>query len=299
MAKSSINIGSVENDGTGDTLRAGAQKINDNFNEIYTAGPVGSNVQIAGNIITTIGENNDLVLKPGGIGRIQVRATVAPSIAGVYDLGTANAPFGDIRAQYIYGNGIGITGITNLTNGNSSIAVSPSGSITVTVRGNVTAVYSNTAATFNTDIVSTGNITAENFVGNIVGNISISGANTGVVFNDGGVAAADDNFTYDKTTETVTATRYAGDGSSLTGVLTDRGPATNNWNTLTQMGVYSVNTSSWSGTIGTPVDSQVSFGLLEVKNSTGNALQQTFYPGQYYMNNAKGRTMDQLDKNAK
>jgi hypothetical protein len=36
MAKSSINIGSVENDGTGDTLRAGAQKINDNFDEIYT-----------------------------------------------------------------------------------------------------------------------------------------------------------------------------------------------------------------------------------------------------------------------
>ena len=37
MAKQIVGIGSSANDGTGDTLRVGADKINDNFNEIYAA----------------------------------------------------------------------------------------------------------------------------------------------------------------------------------------------------------------------------------------------------------------------
>ena len=37
MAKQTINIGSVPNDGTGSTLRDGGDLINDNFNEIYSA----------------------------------------------------------------------------------------------------------------------------------------------------------------------------------------------------------------------------------------------------------------------
>lgn len=35
MAKQTINIGTTANDGTGDALRDGADKVNDNFNEIY------------------------------------------------------------------------------------------------------------------------------------------------------------------------------------------------------------------------------------------------------------------------
>ena len=37
MALQSINIGTAANDGTGDNLRVGGDKINDNFSEIYTA----------------------------------------------------------------------------------------------------------------------------------------------------------------------------------------------------------------------------------------------------------------------
>ena len=36
MAFQSIEIGTAANDGTGDTLRTGGDKINDNFSEIYT-----------------------------------------------------------------------------------------------------------------------------------------------------------------------------------------------------------------------------------------------------------------------
>tara|TARA_R100000030_G_scaffold101012_1_gene95749 strand:+ start:29 stop:1249 length:1221 start_codon:yes stop_codon:yes gene_type:complete len=37
MAKQSLGLGSAANDNTGDTLRAGGDKINDNFDEIYSA----------------------------------------------------------------------------------------------------------------------------------------------------------------------------------------------------------------------------------------------------------------------
>jgi hypothetical protein len=77
----------------------------------------------------------------------------------------------------------------------------------------------------------------------------------------------------------VVATNFVGSGQALTGVLADRGGDSNNWNTLTEMGVYTVNRTSWSGTIGTPLDSQVFVGLLEVVNSTDTAITQVFYPG--------------------
>ena len=46
MAKQTINIGAVANDGTGSNLRAGGTIINDNFNEIYTAIGNGSTITL-------------------------------------------------------------------------------------------------------------------------------------------------------------------------------------------------------------------------------------------------------------
>ena len=50
MAKQTINIGSTANDGTGSSLRAGGDLINDNFNEIYTA--LGNGSTISSGFIT-------------------------------------------------------------------------------------------------------------------------------------------------------------------------------------------------------------------------------------------------------
>jgi len=44
MAKQSLNIGTTANDNTGDTLRSGGDKINDNFDELYTA--LGNNASL-------------------------------------------------------------------------------------------------------------------------------------------------------------------------------------------------------------------------------------------------------------
>ena len=46
MAKQSLGLGASANDNTGDTLRAGGDKINDNFNEIYSALGNGSTLQV-------------------------------------------------------------------------------------------------------------------------------------------------------------------------------------------------------------------------------------------------------------
>lgn len=46
MAKQTINVGSQANDGSGDSLRSGAQKLNSNFNEVYTKLGNGSNFKI-------------------------------------------------------------------------------------------------------------------------------------------------------------------------------------------------------------------------------------------------------------
>ena len=56
-----------------------------------------------------------------------------------------------------------------------------------------------------------------------------------------------------------------------------RGSDQNNWNTLTLMGTYLVNRSSWSGTTGTPLNSLDFIGTLEVLNS-GTVIVQNYRP---------------------
>ena len=56
MARQVINTGTVANDGTGDNLRVGGGKVNDNFSELYTAFGDGSTLT-AGTFITDTGTN--------------------------------------------------------------------------------------------------------------------------------------------------------------------------------------------------------------------------------------------------
>ena len=65
-------------------------------------------------------------------------------------------------------------------------------------------------------------------------------------------------------------------------VMTDRGADSNNWNNITTLGFYLVNRTSWAGTVGTPLDSQVFVGTLEVTSTTADgetSITQVFYPG--------------------
>jgi hypothetical protein len=71
--------------------------------------------------------------------------------------------------------------------------------------------------------------------------------------------------------------------------LSNRGPDEINWNLMTQMGLYTVSRTSWSGTVGTPLDSQVFIGTLEIlvsSTATDTSITQNFYPGEQLTNAA-------------
>ena len=112
MTQQIINVGAVANDGTGESLRQAFNAVNNNFANIWAAGPVDSQVVISNNQITTNQTNLDLVLAGNGVGYITVKSTIAPAIDSVRDLGTANLRFNEVHAQYYYGNGAFLTGIS-------------------------------------------------------------------------------------------------------------------------------------------------------------------------------------------
>jgi len=70
MAQQTLNVGSNANDGTGDTLRAAMQKVNEMFTELYLSPLTGGDIDFSGNEISATRSNEDLVFKPSGTGGI-------------------------------------------------------------------------------------------------------------------------------------------------------------------------------------------------------------------------------------
>jgi hypothetical protein len=52
MAQQTLNLGTAPNDGTGDSIRDGGDKINDNFSELYTAGEYVATSRDSGSALT-------------------------------------------------------------------------------------------------------------------------------------------------------------------------------------------------------------------------------------------------------
>ena len=112
MAKQSLNLGTVANDNTGDTLRGGGDKVNDNFNEIYSAIGNGTNIQLS---VTNPAFGQ--VLRYNGSNFIPM------------DLTTLTA------ALDVNGNSI-----VSSTNGNIALAPNGTGDVTISA-GSVTATF--------------------------------------------------------------------------------------------------------------------------------------------------------------
>ena len=74
MAQQTLNIGSNANDGTGDTLRAAMDKVNDNFNELYASPLFSGNLSFSGNEISATRTNDDIVFVPAGTGSVSFPA---------------------------------------------------------------------------------------------------------------------------------------------------------------------------------------------------------------------------------
>ena len=150
MAKQSIGVGSASNDGTGDTLRQGAFKVNENFNEIYSI----------------FGDSNNLVsfAKTSGISSDSNKLGGQP--ASFYtDL--SNQTSGSLNNGQIPSTISGKTFIGNLT-GNVVGVVTGSlvGTASSSVRSSL--AYGLTA----TPSITVNEITATSLTGNVIGDIT-------------------------------------------------------------------------------------------------------------------------------
>ena len=70
MAQVLINVGTTENDGTGDGIQLAGTKINDNFDELYDKPSVKSDIRFFGNKLITQLSNADIVIEPSGTGSV-------------------------------------------------------------------------------------------------------------------------------------------------------------------------------------------------------------------------------------
>jgi hypothetical protein len=205
-----INYGAAVNDGEGDPLRTAFIKTDDNFDNVWLAGPVGSNITITNNTVQVNNTNGNLILSPNGTGVIQTNSRLLPRLNNTYDFGSTTLKYrtgyfgaggvvaeGNVTADYFVGNGSQLTGIAaNYSNTNVA-------SYLTTYTGNIAA--GNIAVT--NDIVVAGDVTAGvfygTFAGNISGNLVVPGSNTWVLYNNNGNAGADSNFRYDSATDTL------------------------------------------------------------------------------------------------
>jgi hypothetical protein len=106
MAKQTINIGTIANDGTGSTLRAAGDLINDNFNEIYSSigdGTTLTNILAAGYI--TASSTSTLTNKSGNISQWTNDSGYLTSISETNDLTSsvtwANVPDANITQSSV------------------------------------------------------------------------------------------------------------------------------------------------------------------------------------------------------
>jgi len=173
-----INTGAAPNDGTGDPLRTAFTDTNVNFDQVFAAGPVGSNIQIANNVIRTTNTNGNINLTPNGIGNVVSSGHVLPNSTRIRNLGSPNLRWNTVYSQYLDATSANIGSFGNLTVdvGNLHISGGTNGYV------------------LQTD--GTGNLTWTAQTGGS-GNGTPAGANTQIQYNNAGNFGATAGFTFD------------------------------------------------------------------------------------------------------
>ena len=199
MSKQTINVGTNQDDGTGDNLRAAFVKVNDNFTEVYNelGGVALSNIKMTGSTITTDTSNSGIIIDPQGTGTITLTGatTVTGGLSSDTVATTGNATVGGnlgvtgtLTAGTFAPSSITITGQSDL-NGDINLGDASGDTITFTGRVDSSIVPSaNNTNDFGSstlrwkDIYSTTINTSGNatFSGNVTigGNITIGDGDT-------------------------------------------------------------------------------------------------------------------------
>ena len=201
MAKNVINRGSSPNDGTGDNLRTGALKVNQNFDEIYTA--IGDGTNINGTIkiaddtstVVTLSANGETLKVLGGTG---ITSTVSGNnlTLAVDNTIITGSSSTTLTNKTINGPDNTITNIGNTSLANSSITVSD-GSNTSPVNLGGTLTFAGTANEVNV-VENAGTVTIgmpDNVV--ITGNLTVNGTTTTV---NSSTIEITNSFTFEGTT---------------------------------------------------------------------------------------------------
>ena len=154
MSKQTINVGTNQDDGTGDSLRAAFVKVNDNFTEVYNelGGVALSNISMSGSTISTDTANSGIIIDPNGTGTItltgattvtggltpdSLAVTANATVGGTLNV-TGTATFGAITIGSTIASDLNVTG--NVTVGgtfaaNGSVDLGDTTADTVTVTG--------------------------------------------------------------------------------------------------------------------------------------------------------------------
>jgi hypothetical protein len=192
----------------GEPLNQAFDAINTNFDQIWAAGPVGSNIQIDQNTIYTLNTNGNLVLNPNGIGNVIANAHVIPDQDRVRNLGAFSLRWNTVYAQNFVGN---IAGNVVAGGSNGQIQFNNDG-----ILGGANGFTYNTT----TNAVSiSGNLTAAN-----VGAANIVASGTAYLYNisSGGVSSLTTiQAATLSATGNITGNYFFGNGSQLTGITAD------------------------------------------------------------------------------
>ena len=191
MAQQIIDLGTSANAGDGDNLRSAMDKTNDNFTEVYTAGPVGSNISITNNSISSTNTNGNITLATDGTGVIQIANDIIPDVNNTRWIGTANnRPMGIYvgSAGLIADGPINVPDFANATVRDSTITTPVQGMIVVTAnvyQGYIGSAWTALAGSAGISAVADdtspqlgGNLSLASFNIDGTGSINITGAVT-------------------------------------------------------------------------------------------------------------------------
>ena len=215
MAKQTLNLGTNANDGTGDNLRAAMEKVNDNFTDLYSAPGISTDtLTFAGNEITAVRSNDDIVFKPAGTGAVSfpairindnnIEGTRSNEDINLLPSGTGSVVFGaisiagttlsstdsatiNINEGLIVDGTLSVSGTTTFSGAISAGSGTTIGNLTL-ANGSITD--SSGAITFgNENLTTTGTVTAA--TGSTLGNLTL--ANGSITDSSGAITFNDEN----------------------------------------------------------------------------------------------------------
>ena len=206
MTRQNINVGSSANDGTGDTLRSAGNKINQNFQELYTqlggdSSTLSTKVTIVDSAVIFEGVSTDShETKLIAVDPTADRVVSIPNATGAIVL--------DVATQTLTNKTLNAPTISSITNGGT--VTIPSGADTLVARTSTDTLTNKTltSPTINTPIIGTS-------LNDVNGNELIKVTATGSAVNELTIANGAST-----TGPTLSAT---GDGANLNIIMTSKG----------------------------------------------------------------------------